>query len=226
MAILSHHLSLVTALQQCAQGLLPMTTWPKNCGKSAATCLASPGSKTCQHNSVFVTGAVRFHFVFKWHKRPHFYAKSLKFVSLESYCEVVVMFIFHCILCSQGLKLLWYYLCLVLDVILRIRTMSWPCCIHINIAYCDNMYINLIKCCLSGETPKVIIVCDFDRIVTVFYLWFLMKAWPFVMQHMCPYAALNHNCSISLVLINVKHVLTIDRHTRCRKKITCIFFVS
>lgn len=41
--------------------------------------------------------------------------------------------------------------------------MSCPCCIYIIIAYRDNMYRMLINCCLSGETPEVIVVCDFDR---------------------------------------------------------------
>lgn len=39
--------------------------------------------------------------------------------------------------------------------------MSSPCYIHVITAYCDNMYIMLIKCCLSGETSKVIMVCVF-----------------------------------------------------------------
>lgn len=50
MAIICPYVCLVTVLLQGARGLLLMTTWPKNCGRSAATCLASPGNESWQLN--------------------------------------------------------------------------------------------------------------------------------------------------------------------------------
>ena len=50
MAIFCPYVCSVTALPQGAQGLLLMTTWPRNCGRSAATCSASPGSEQLQTN--------------------------------------------------------------------------------------------------------------------------------------------------------------------------------
>lgn len=50
MAIICPFVCLATVLLQGAQGPLLMTTWHKSCGRSAATCLASPGSELRQRN--------------------------------------------------------------------------------------------------------------------------------------------------------------------------------
>lgn len=75
MAVLCPYVCLVTALPQGAQEPLLMMIWPKNCGRSAATCLASPGSEKLQMNCT--EKAIVCYCMFKQHHSnstvKHFY---------------------------------------------------------------------------------------------------------------------------------------------------------